>query len=529
MTQETGAHRTPPLSSWTRGDWWVAEDGVEVADAVTGESVARVSSRGLDAAATVAYARDVGGPALRRSGFAERAGMVKQLALALKERRQELVDLSAHTGATAADASVDVDGGIGTALVFAGLGAKRLPEGNVLAEGDAEPLGKGGTFAGQHLLTPLRGVAVEVNAFNFPVWGMLEKLAPALIAGVPSIVKPATQTAYVTERAVRIMDETGLLPDGALQLVCGGVGDMLDHLGGQDLVSFTGSADTAARLRAHEAVTSRSVRFNAEADSLNGSVLGPDAVPGTPEFELFADALVHEMTCKAGQRCTAIRRAMVPEPLLDQVCDAVADRLAKVVVGAPGADGVTMGALVGLSQRDDVLAAVERLKGATTVVTGGGPPPEVVGADAQTGAFMAPTLLRCDDPTRTEPHAVEAFGPVSTLMGYQDAQHAVELLARGQGSLVASVASYDEDVVREIVLGAAAYHGRVLVLDRDDAQESTGHGTPMPQLVHGGPGRAGGGEEEGGLRAVTHHLQRTAVQASPRVLEACASPQHATF
>jgi oxepin-CoA hydrolase / 3-oxo-5,6-dehydrosuberyl-CoA semialdehyde dehydrogenase len=511
---------TRALQSWTRGAWWAADgEGAEVVDAVTGQPVVTVSSRGLDAAATAAYAREAGGPGLRESGFSQRAGLVKQLALALKERRSELVELSARTGATAADASVDVDGGIGTALVFAAKAGKQLPEGNVLAEGEAEPLGKGGTFAGQHLLTPLHGVAVQINAFNFPVWGMLEKLAPALIAGVPSIVKPATQTAYVTEHAVRIMAESGLLPDGALQLVCGGVGDLLDHLGGQDLVSFTGSADTAARLRTHPAVAARSVRFNAEADSLNGSVLGPDAVPGTPEFELFADALVHEMTCKAGQRCTAIRRALVPESLVDQVSDAVADRLAKVVVGAPGADGVTMGALVGRSQRDDVLAAVERLKTAATVVTGGGPATDVAGADPGKGAFMQPTLLRCDDPTAAEPHTVEGFGPVSTLMGYRDPGHAVELLARGGGSLVASVVSHDDDVVREVVLGAAAQHGRILVLDREDAQESTGHGTPMPQLVHGGPGRAGGGEEEGGLRAVVHHLQRTAVQASPRVLQ----------
>jgi oxepin-CoA hydrolase/3-oxo-5,6-dehydrosuberyl-CoA semialdehyde dehydrogenase len=507
------------LQSWTRGHWWAGQGpGTEVRDAVTGEPVATVSSAGLDAGATVAYGREVGGTGLRSSGFTERAGMVKQLALALKERRDELVQLSARTGATAADASVDVDGGIGTALVFAGK-AKQLPPGNVLPEGDAEPLGRAGTFAGQHLLTPLRGVAVEINAFNFPVWGMLEKLAPALIAGVPTIVKPATQTSYVTAHAVQIMADTGLLPEGALQLVCGSLGDLLDHLGGQDLVSFTGSADTAGLLRTHAAVTARSVRFNAEADSLNGSVLGPDAVPGTPEFELFADALVHEMTCKAGQRCTAIRRALVPEPLLDQVADAVSARLAKVVVGAPGADGVTMGALVGREQRDDVLAAVQRLRGAASVVTGGSAASDVVGADPEVGAFMAPTLLRCDDASRPEPHAVEAFGPVATLIGYRDPAHAVELLARGEGSLVCSVVSHDDDVVREVVLGAAAHHGRVLVLDRDDADESTGHGTPMPQLVHGGPGRAGGGEEEGGLRAVAHHLQRSAVQASPRVLE----------
>ncbi|MFH5821919.1 phenylacetic acid degradation bifunctional protein PaaZ [Georgenia sp. AZ-5] len=507
------------LESWTEGRWWSADEpGATVHDAVTGEEVVTVSSAGLDAAAAVAYARDVGGPALRRSTFPQRAATVKALALALKERREELVELSARTGATPADASVDVDGAIGTALVFASK-AKTLPDANVLPEGDVEPLGRGGTFAGRHLLTPLTGVAVEINAFNFPVWGMLEKLAPALIAGVPSIVKPATPTAYVAEHAVRIMAESGLLPEGAVQLVSGGVGDLLDHLGGQDLLSFTGSATTAARLRGHEAVTARSLRFNAEADSLNGTVLGPDATPGTEELDLFADAVVHEMTCKAGQRCTAIRRVLVPEARLDEVAGAIAERLARVVVGAPGAEGVTMGALAGQAQREEVLAAVGRLRAAATVVTGGAAPAEAVGADPRTGAFVAPTLLRADDADRAEVHTVEAFGPVATLLGYRDTAHAVDLLARGGGSLVASVVSRDPDVVRELVTGAAPHHGRVLVLDRDSAGESTGHGTPMPQLVHGGPGRAGGGEEEGGLRAVAHHLQRTAVQGSPRVLE----------
>ncbi|MFP5335937.1 MAG: phenylacetic acid degradation bifunctional protein PaaZ [Actinomycetes bacterium] len=510
---------TRRLESWTEGRWWAAADGgVPVLDAVTGDEVATVSSAGLDAAATVHFARAVGGPSLRRQGFRERAALVKALALALKERRDELIELSARSGATPADASVDVDGGIGTALVFASK-AKTLPDDNVLPEGDVEPLGKGGAFAGRHILTPLRGVAVEINAFNFPVWGMLEKLAPALIAGVPTIVKPATPTAYVAERAVRIMSETGLLPDGSLQLVTGSLGDLLDHLGGQDLVSFTGSASTAATLRAHDAVTRRSLRFNAEADSLNGSVLGPDAGPGTDEFDLFVDAVVAEMTCKAGQRCTAIRRALVPERLVDDVCEALTERLAKVTVGAPGADGVTMGALAGLAQRDEVLAAVDRLEGGARVLTGGTPAPDVVGADPQRGAFMAPTLLRADDVDRPEPHTVEAFGPVATVLGYRDLDHAVDLLARAEGSLVASVVSHDPDAVRHLVTGAASYHGRVLVLDRDSAAESTGHGTPMPQLVHGGPGRAGGGEEEGGLRAVVHHLQRTAVQGSPRMLD----------
>ncbi|WP_088320082.1 phenylacetic acid degradation bifunctional protein PaaZ [Kineosporia sp. R_H_3] len=506
------------VESWTEGRWWSSPDASRVVvDAVTGEPVASVSSAGLDAPGVVAFARGTGGPALRASGFRARGALVKELALALRARRAELVELSARTGATAADASVDVDGAIGTALVFAAK-ATALPEGNVWAEGDVEPLGRGGSFAGRHLLTPLTGVALQVNAFNFPVWGMVEKLAPALVAGVPTIVKPATPTAYVAEHAVRILVESGLLPDGALQLVCGSVSGVLDELGGQDLVSFTGSAQTAALLRAHPAVTHRSARFNAEADSLNASVLGPDVAPGSPELDLYADAVVAELTCKAGQRCTAIRRVLVPQDLVGPVCDALVDRLRQVVVGAPGADGVTMGALAGPDQRAAVLDGIERLRVAGPVLTGGGPPELAVGADPRRGAFVAPTLLRADDAQAAAPHEVEAFGPVATVVGYRDVPHAVELLARGGGSLVASLVSADDAVVRAVVLGAAAHHGRVLVLDADCAGESTGHGTPMPQLVHGGPGRAGGGEEEGGLRAVAHHLQRTAVQGSPRVL-----------
>jgi oxepin-CoA hydrolase/3-oxo-5,6-dehydrosuberyl-CoA semialdehyde dehydrogenase len=501
--------------TWCRG----SGDPTTVLDAVTGDVVVGVDSTGLDLASAVDHARRVGGPALRELGFTERAGIVSGLAAALAERKQELYDLSARAGSTRADAQVDVDGGFGTAMVFASLGRKGLPSGNVVVEDDAIPLGRGGTFVGRHVLTPRRGVAVQVNAFNFPVWGMLEKLAPALLAGVPSIVKPATQTAYVTEHAVRIMLEAGLLPPGALSLVCGSVPGLLDALGGQDLVGFTGSATTAATLRSHAAVTHRSVRFTAEADSLNSSVLGPDATAGTPELDLFVDALVTEMTVKAGQKCTAIRRAFVPRDRMDEVADAVVARLQDVVVGAPGAEGVTMGALVGLAQRDDVRAQVARLRDDVDLVFGDPDRVEVTGGDDARGAFLSPLLLRGNRDSAA-PHEVEAFGPVCTLLPYDGVPDLAEQVARGEGSLAGSVVSHDLAFVLEVLTELAPLHGRLLVLDRDDAGESTGHGTPMPQLVHGGPGRAGGGEEEGGLRAVHHHLQRTAIQGGPDLVSA---------
>jgi oxepin-CoA hydrolase/3-oxo-5,6-dehydrosuberyl-CoA semialdehyde dehydrogenase len=511
------------LPSYLAGSWRSGSgEGSPVHDAVTGELVTRVSTDGLDLAEAVRHAREVGGPALRERGFTERAELVKAVAGALAERKQELYDLSARAGCTRADAKVDVDGGFGTAMIFAGLGRKGLPAGNVLVEDDETPLGRNGTFVGSHVLTPLRGVALQINAFNFPVWGMLEKLAPALIAGVPTIVKPATQTAYVAEHAVRIMLEADVLPEGALQLVSGSVPGIFDLLGGQDLVGFTGSAGTAAKLRSDPAVTTRSVRFNAEADSLNASVLGPDAASGTPEFDLFVGALVTEMTVKAGQKCTAIRRAFVPGNRMDEVTDAVSSRLSQVVVGAPGAEGVTMGALVGVDQRDDVRAQVERIRTQAELVFGDPAKVDVVGADADRGAFLSPILLRSTDRSATAPHRVEAFGPVSTLLPYDGVPDLVEQVARGEGSLAGSVVSADADFVRAAVVGMAPLHGRILVLDRDDAGESTGHGTPMPQLVHGGPGRAGGGEEEGGLRAVRHHLQRTAVQGRPGLARALA-------
>jgi oxepin-CoA hydrolase/3-oxo-5,6-dehydrosuberyl-CoA semialdehyde dehydrogenase len=509
------------LRSYVIGSWVPpSAEGVPLLDAVTGEQVDTISSAGVDMRAALDYGRAVGGPALRELTFHQRAAILKSLSLFLREHRPELYALSARAGSTLFDAKFDVDGGIGALASYASKGRRDLPDGTVLLDGDAEPLGKGGQFLGQHILTPRHGVAVQVNAFNFPVWGPLEKFAPAFLAGVPSLVKPASATAYLTARLAELMVESGLLPEGALQLICGGVGDLFDHLTDQDLVSFTGSASTAARLRANPTVVARSVRFNAEADSLNCSVLGPDATPGTPEFDLYIKQLVTEMTVKAGQKCTAIRRALVPEPLLDAVAEAASARLAKVVVGNPADQSVRMGALAGLDQREEVRRSLKALLSAGTAVFGDPERVEVTGADAERGAFISPVLIRAEDAGRAEPHEVEAFGPVSTLIGYRDTAHAVELAARGLGSLAGSVVTGDAGFARDVVLGAAPWHGRMLVLDTDDAAESTGHGAVPPMLVHGGPGRAGGGEELGGIRGVTHYMQRTAVQGSPKVLAA---------
>jgi oxepin-CoA hydrolase/3-oxo-5,6-dehydrosuberyl-CoA semialdehyde dehydrogenase len=509
------------LRSYVGGAWVTpAGDGQPVYDAVTGEEVARVSSDGIDRAAALRYAREAGGPALRALTFHQRAAILKSLGLRLREHRDELYALSARTGATLRDARFDVDGGIGVLLSYASKARRELPNDTFYVEGAPEPLGKRGQFLGQHVLTPLRGVAVQINAFNFPVWGPLEKLAPAFIAGVPSLVKPASQTAYLTARLVELIADSGLLPEGSLQILCGSAGDLLDHLGEQDLVAFTGSASTARMLRAHPAVVARSVRFNAEADSLNCSILGPDAAAGTPEFGLYVDQLITEMTVKAGQKCTAIRRALVPAARAGEVTDAVREALAGVVVGSPAEESVSMGALASRGQRAEVRRSVSELMGAGKLVFGDPDRVEVVAADAERGAFLSPLLLRCDDAGRPEPHEVEAFGPVSTIIGYRGAGEAVELAARGRGSLAGSVVTADPGFAREVVAGLAPWHGRILVLDRDDARESTGHGSPLPMLLHGGPGRAGGGEEMGGIRGVLHHMQRTAVQASPRVLAA---------
>jgi len=507
------------LRSYVGGAWTGPDgEGRPVLDAVTGEEVARVSSAGIDFGGALGYGRDTGGPALRSLTFHQRAALLKELGLKLREHRPELYELSARTGATLGDAKFDVDGGIGVLLSYASRAKRELPDEAVYVEGPPEPLGKGGSFLGQHILTPLHGVAVQVNAFNFPAWGPLEKFAPAFIAGVPSLVKPATQTAYLTARLVELIIEADVLPEGSLQLICGSAGTLFDHLTEQDLVSFTGSASTAQQLRTHPVIARNSVRFNAEADSLNCSVLGPDATPGTPEFDLYVKQLVTEMTVKAGQKCTAIRRAFVPAAHIGAVTEAVRDRLGTVTVGNPADESVRMGALASLEQREEVRRSVKALLAAGQLVFGDPERVQVSGADAGRGAFISPLLIVAEDGHRQEPHEVEAFGPVSTIIGYRDAAEVIELAARGRGSLAGSVVTADPGFARAVVLGLAPWHGRLLVLDRDDAQESTGHGSPLPLLVHGGPGRAGGGEEMGGVRGVLHHMQRTAIQASPKVL-----------
>jgi oxepin-CoA hydrolase/3-oxo-5,6-dehydrosuberyl-CoA semialdehyde dehydrogenase len=508
------------LESYSVGSWFRADDeGAPLLDAGTGEEVARISSTGLDLAATTTYAREVGGPALRALTFHERAGLLKAVAKELTAHKDELYALSTRTGATRRDSMVDIDGGIGTVFSYASKGTRELPNDTVVLDGRSEPLGRGGTFVGQHVYTSRPGVAVQVNAFNFPVWGMLEKLAPAFLAGLPTLVKPASQTAYLAELVVRLVVESGLLPEGSLQLLSGSPRGLLEELGPQDSVAFTGSAATAAHLRQHQSVLHGGVQLGVEADSLNCSVLGPDVTVDEPELDLFVKAVVTEMTVKAGQKCTAIRRVLVPESMTDQVCEALSARLAQVTVGNPADDSVRMGALASLEQRDEVRKAIQALRGSAEVVHGDPDHVELVDADAERGAFLSPVLLRAARGA-SEPHDVEPFGPVATVLSYRDLDEAVALAARGSGSLVGSVVTHDPDVARTVVLGLAPWHGRILVLDRDDAGESTGHGSPLPVLVHGGPGRAGGGEELGGVRGVLHHMQRTALQGSPDMLTA---------
>ena len=514
---------TPALQSYSQDRW---QDGlgelVPLPDAATGEPVAAIHRAGPGAPGMLEHARAVGGPALRALTFAQRAALLRSLARHLSGCLDEFAALSTRTGATRRDTAVDVDGGIGALAVYASKAGRELPDSLVLPDGPAEVLGKGGTFAGRHIRTPRLGAAVQVNAFNFPVWGMLEKFAPAFLAGMPSVVKPASQTAYLTELVVRRIIESGLLPTGALSLLCAGPGDLLDSLTSQDTLSFTGSAATALALRTHPAVAGRAVPFNAEADSLNCSVLGPDVTVGDPEFALYVDQLVTEMTIKAGQKCTAIRRALVPLPLAGAVTDAVAARLAGVAVGHPASAGTMMGPLASLAQRDEVRAAVAKLSAVARVVFGDPHKVDAHGADTGRGAFLSPVLLRCDDRRAAEPHEVEAFGPVCTIVPYDGTAEAISLAARGNGSLVGSVVTRDRDVALRMITGLAPWHGRLLVLDRDDAAESTGHGVAMPQLLHGGPGRAGGGAELGGLRALDHYLQRTAVQGHPSLLDGLA-------
>ena len=511
---------TQMLLNYAQDSWYEATSGTEdILSAVTGEVVARHGSQGLDFEAMLHHARTVGGPALRALTFHERAVMLKAVAQAIMARKEELYALSWSTGATRADSWIDIEGGAGTLFTNSSKGRRELPDDTILIDGAMEPIGKTGTFIGQHIYTSLQGAAVHINAFNFPVWGMLEKLGPTLLAGVPAIVKPAASTGHIAEAAFRIMIEANILPPGALQLIMGSVGDLFEHLTCQDVVSFTGSAATAIMLQAHPIIASESVRFVAERDSLNASVLGPDAEPGSPEFDLFIKEVVREMTTKTGQKCTAIRRAFVPVAMLDAAEDALKMRLAKVVVGDPQAEGVTMGALASMKQLKDVRAKARTLAQVARLAFGDIDKVSITGAKEGEGAFISPLLFRSDDPWSADlVHDVEAFGPVSTLMPYRDLDDAIALANRGKGSLALSFFTYDPKVARTFIAGAAAYHGRVVLIDRDCARESTGHGSPLPMLIHGGPGRAGGGEEMGGVRGVKHYMQRTALQGSPRTL-----------
>jgi oxepin-CoA hydrolase/3-oxo-5,6-dehydrosuberyl-CoA semialdehyde dehydrogenase len=510
------------LQSYVCGGWHSGRDpGVAMRDATTGEIVAMASSTGIDFAAVLEHARGAGGPALRAMTFHERATMLKVLAKHLSALKEEFYALSYRTGATKNDSLIDIDGGIGTVFAFAGKGSRELPNAHVYVDGDVEALSKAGSFVGQHIYVSREGAAVHINAFNFPVWGMLEKLAPTLLAGMPAIVKPATATAYLTQLVVSRIIESKILPEGALQLVCGALGNLFDSLDCQDTVSFTGSAHTAARLRVHPTIIRHAVPFIAETDSLNSSILAEDAVPGSAEFDLFIKEVVREMTVKAGQKCTAIRKALVPAAVAGEAVAALQAGLRRIVVGDPRAEGVRMGPLVSLEQRTDVLARVAELRREADLVAGNLDQFEVHGADRARGAFVPPLLLLSRDPkTARAIHDVEAFGPVATVMPYRDTADAIALARRGEGSLAASVFCADDSLAAKIVLGLALYHGRILVVNSSCAKESTGHGSPLAPLIHGGPGRAGGGEEMGGIRGVLHNMQRAALQGTPDTLTA---------
>jgi oxepin-CoA hydrolase/3-oxo-5,6-dehydrosuberyl-CoA semialdehyde dehydrogenase len=511
---------TTTLQSFIGGRW-IGQQGAQVLrSAVNGKPVAATHAEAIDFGEALAYAR-AAGKALLALDFQERATRLKALAKFLMEHKESLYTISAHTGATRADSWIDIEGGVGTLFAYASIGSSELPSGNLLHEGPAIPLGKKGAFAGTHILVPRAGVAVHIDAFNFPIWGLLEKFAPSFLAGMPCIGKPATATSYVTEAAVRLIDQSGILPPGSLQLIIGGTGDLLDRLQEQDAVTFTGSADTAAKLRVHPNLIRHSIPFNAEADSLNCAILAPDVAPGDEEFDLFVKEVAREMTVKAGQKCTAIRRAIVPRQHVDAVTSALKARLAKTVVGDPALENVRMGALASHAQKADVAERVAMLRQHADLILGeeGGFAP--VGESVAEGAFFAPTLLLCKNPLQTDAvHDIEAFGPVSTLMPYDDLDEALDLATRGHGSLVGTLVTRDPKIAAKAIPVAATWHGRLLVLDREAAAESTGHGSPLPLLKHGGPGRAGGGEELGGLRAVKHYLQRCAVQGSPTMLSA---------
>jgi oxepin-CoA hydrolase/3-oxo-5,6-dehydrosuberyl-CoA semialdehyde dehydrogenase len=509
------------LGNYIGGRWITGDgEGQPLYHAVTGRQIAEASTKGLDLAAMLDYARQTGNPALRNMTFPERGRMLRALALYLREpeRLEKFYQSSFQTGATRADSWIDIEGGIGNLFAYASL-RRKFPDETFCTDGEALPLGKGGTFMAQHILVPREGVAIHINAFNFPVWGMLEKIAVNLLAGVPAVVKPATVTSYLTEAVVREIIASGILPPGALQLVCGSAGDLLDHVGSQDIVSFTGSASTGMTLKAHPRIMQENTPFNMEADSLNCLVLGEDVDPSMPEWDLFIKELRREMTIKAGQKCTAVRRIFVPENKMEDAWKALGAALSKTPVGNPENEKVRMGPLAGQGQRMEVRAQVKKLLASSRILYGSMDSVELIDADAEKGAFLSPLLLLNETPFKSEePHTIEAFGPVSTLMPYKSMADAIELSKKGRGSLCSSIVTASPVFARQYVLGAATHHGRILVLNKDCAGESTGHGSPLPLLVHGGPGRAGGGEEMGGVRGVKHYMQRVAVQGSPTML-----------
>lgn len=508
------------VASFASGQWIQPDNSARsIASAMTGERIARAGNSKLDVKSMLEYARELGGHSLRAMTFHDRARMLKALALYLGEHKQTLYDISFATGATQKDHLIDIDGGIGTLMVFASKGRREMPDSKIYLDGDLEQLSRHGTFMGQHVCTSKRGVGLHINAFNFPVWGMLEKLAPAILAGVPVIVKPATATCYVTELCVRLMLQSEILPKGALQLVTGGLGDMLEHLCFQDVVSFTGSADTAFKLRSNPHLLKNSIPFIAEQDSLNASILGPDVKSGTPEFDLFINEVMTEMTTKAGQKCTAIRRLIVPNDQLDNVMDVLKNKLDSIKIGDPRLKQTQMGALVSLSQKMDVLEKASLIEKECEKVFDNSEAFNSADFELKKGAFISPILFHCADPDNAvNVHCIEAFGPVSTIMGYSDIEQAMNLANKGEGSLVTSIITRDGDITQEFVLGTAAYNGRLYFNNADSMKESTGHGSPLPHMVHGGPGRAGGGEEMGGVRGVMHYMQRTAIQGSPDIL-----------
>ena len=515
------------LQNYITGKWISGDgEGTPLKNAVNGELIGYASTKGLNFEDILNYARTKGNPSLRKMTFHERGRMLKALALHLQNHLSKFYSLSYKTGATKSDSWIDIEGGIGNLFSYASL-RRKFNDDPFYVDGEPANLSKTGNFIGHHILVPKRGAAVHINAFNFPVWGMLEKIAVNLLAGVPAIVKPATVTSFLTEAVVREIIASDILPDGSLQLICGSAGNLLDHVQSQDVVTFTGSASTGNKLKANENILKNNVPFNLEADSLNCIVLGNDVEPGRPEWDIFLKEVRREMTVKAGQKCTAIRRIFVPENKMEDVWIALGKSLSQTTIGNPENDKVRMGSLAGLEQREEVLGQVKKLLASSRLVYGSLDSVELIEADFKKGAFVSPLLLVNEDPFHSnEPHNIEAFGPVSTIMPYKNDDEAVELANKGMGSLVSTIVTADNSIAKHFVYGAGSHHGRILVLNNECARESTGHGSPLPALVHGGPGRAGGGEEMGGVRGVKHYMQRVAVQGSPSSLTAITNSYH---